>query len=146
MDPEQKPECAFCKRNNAKDFNHLLKDSTGGVVCPVLSAFTCKMCAATGRNAHTHKYCPVNPITKGDPVAAGMPPGRPLTKSDKQWLKYFHARFILDLYFRNVGGLPLAKQYTQYNDPGLQESHNVYEYREEIGFNSSHPSQPEYKY
>ncbi|KAL7631337.1 UNVERIFIED_CONTAM: hypothetical protein RMT77_018363 [Armadillidium vulgare] len=95
MEPVKKPECAFCKRNNAKDFHHLLKDEFGGVVCPVLSAFTCKMCAATGRNAHTHKYCPVNPITKGDPVAAGMPPGRPLTKADKEWLKYFQTKYVL---------------------------------------------------
>jgi len=97
MDPIKRPECAFCKRNNAKDYFHLLKDELGGVVCPILSAFTCKMCAATGRNAHTHKYCPVNPITKGDPVAAGMPPGRPLTKADKEWLKYFHTKFLLQL-------------------------------------------------
>lgn len=115
MDPVKRPECAFCKRNNAKDYHHLLKDDLGGVVCPVLSAFTCKMCAATGRNAHTHKYCPVNPITKGDPVAAGMPPGRPLTKADKEWLKYFHTKYLLQI----LGGSKTIAQTEQNLNYGL---------------------------
>ncbi|XP_045107896.1 nanos homolog 1-like [Portunus trituberculatus] len=69
------PRCKFCLQNGEEDIFHLFKDEAGGVVCPVLSAYTCKLCGAAGTQAHTLKYCPLNRLTQGDPVAAGMAPG-----------------------------------------------------------------------
>ncbi|KAK8379558.1 hypothetical protein O3P69_019473 [Scylla paramamosain] len=69
------PRCKFCVQNGEEDVFHFFKDEDGHVLCPVLSAYTCKLCGATGTRAHTLKYCPENRLTLGDPVAAGMPPG-----------------------------------------------------------------------
>uniref|UniRef100_A0A8R1TJ22 Nanos-type domain-containing protein n=1 Tax=Onchocerca volvulus TaxID=6282 RepID=A0A8R1TJ22_ONCVO len=36
---------------------HLCKDSKGVVICPALAAHICRHCGATGKFAHTEKYC-----------------------------------------------------------------------------------------
>lgn len=54
-------ECVFCRNNGeVKDFykKHILKDRDGKIVCPVLRAYTCPICGASGDVAHTIKYCP----------------------------------------------------------------------------------------
>lgn len=53
--------CTLCKTNGEKSAvyeSHQLKDSAGRVVCPVLFAYTCPRCGATGSSAHTINYCP----------------------------------------------------------------------------------------
>ncbi|CAG9540577.1 unnamed protein product [Cercopithifilaria johnstoni] len=36
---------------------HVCKDPKGVVICPVLAAHVCRHCGATGKFAHTEKYC-----------------------------------------------------------------------------------------
>ena len=52
-----------------------MQDEKGDVVCPILSAYKCKLCGATGTKAHTIKYCKMNFMTKGDPIKMGLPSG-----------------------------------------------------------------------
>lgn len=37
--------------------SHVLKDANGVVVCPILRAYKCELCGASGDTAHTKKYC-----------------------------------------------------------------------------------------
>lgn len=60
--------CVFC-RNNGEDESvystHALKSPDGKVTCPILFAYECPICRASGENAHTLKYCPRNPNGQG---------------------------------------------------------------------------------
>lgn len=66
-------ECVFCK-NNGEDVKiyktHLLKDSDGRILCPILRKYTCPICGANGDLAHTIKYCPAN--SKQSTILASM--------------------------------------------------------------------------
>ncbi|XP_011502452.1 PREDICTED: nanos homolog 3 [Ceratosolen solmsi marchali] len=56
-------ECVFCKNNgeDAKIYKtHLLKDTNGRILCPILRKYTCPICGTNGDQAHTLKYCPLN--------------------------------------------------------------------------------------
>lgn len=59
------PYCVFCKNNGESELtykSHSVKDSRGHVTCPRLFSYVCPMCNATGKAAHTTKYCPKKPI------------------------------------------------------------------------------------
>lgn len=66
--------CVFC-RNNGEDESvystHALKSPDGKVTCPILFAYECPICRATGENAHTLKYCARNPNSQGQPQNGG---------------------------------------------------------------------------
>ena len=53
--------CVFCKNNGEDErfyLSHTLKDDSGAVSCPILRAYVCPICGASGAVAHTIKYCP----------------------------------------------------------------------------------------
>ncbi|KAH9520323.1 PC-esterase domain-containing protein 1A [Bulinus truncatus] len=55
--------CVFCKKNKEEIgvySTHLLKNECGEITCPILAKFICPLCSATGKKAHTVKYCPMN--------------------------------------------------------------------------------------
>lgn len=55
--------CVFCRNNGESKkvySSHVLKDSQGNTVCPILRAYTCPLCKASGDESHTIKYCPKN--------------------------------------------------------------------------------------
>ncbi|XP_039314843.1 nanos homolog 1-like [Solenopsis invicta] len=57
-------ECVFCRNNGEEESfyrEHLLKDVDGLILCPVLRAYTCPYCGASGDLAHTDKDCPKGP-------------------------------------------------------------------------------------
>ncbi|UJR21016.1 hypothetical protein I4U23_024116 [Adineta vaga] len=56
----KKEVCVFCRNNGENELiysSHSLKDSMGSVTCPILRAYQCPICGATGSQAHTIKYC-----------------------------------------------------------------------------------------
>lgn len=60
------PFCTFCKSNGEREefySSHTCKDRTGVVICPILRAYVCPLCRATGSNAHTISYCPLSTTT-----------------------------------------------------------------------------------
>ncbi|CAM9490065.1 unnamed protein product [Lampetra planeri] len=53
--------CAFCYSNGASVrtcSSHALKDADGRVQCPVMRAYSCPLCGASGDWAHTISHCP----------------------------------------------------------------------------------------
>lgn len=53
--------CTFCKSNGESSnvySSHLLRNDKNEIECPILMAFVCPKCGATGKTAHTIKYCP----------------------------------------------------------------------------------------
>jgi hypothetical protein len=56
----KKEICVFCRNNGENELiysSHSLKDPIGNVTCPILRAYQCPICGATGSQAHTIKYC-----------------------------------------------------------------------------------------
>ncbi|KAF7378809.1 hypothetical protein HZH66_015043 [Vespula vulgaris] len=54
--------CVFCRNNGVEEIyyrQHLIKYADGRVQCPVLRAYTCPICGATGDTAHTVSHCPM---------------------------------------------------------------------------------------
>jgi len=68
----------FCRNNGEAEAvytSHQLKDPEGAVTCPILYIYTCPICGANGKSAHTIKYCPYN---TGDTICI-----RELTKTGR---------------------------------------------------------------
>ncbi|XP_064603921.1 nanos homolog 3-like [Liolophura sinensis] len=71
--------CAFCRQNGETRkyyLSHGLKDRFGNVICPVLRAYVCPLCNATGDEAHTLKYCPLGDQQASVPLAKALRSGR----------------------------------------------------------------------
>lgn len=55
--------CVFCRNNGEPEelyTSHVLKGPDGKTTCPILRAYTCPICKASGGDSHTIKYCPQN--------------------------------------------------------------------------------------
>ncbi|XP_076359134.1 nanos homolog 1-like [Tachypleus tridentatus] len=57
-------ECVFCK-NNGEEVrfykSHVLRNTSGKIVCPILRRYNCPICQnGGGDTAHTIRYCPKN--------------------------------------------------------------------------------------
>merc|ERR1719154_1024846 len=55
--------CQFCLSNGVAEVqykSHTMKNAAGLVSCPVLRMYRCSICQATGDQAHTQRYCPLN--------------------------------------------------------------------------------------
>jgi len=54
--------CSFCAKNGETEAmvtsHKLYKSETNLVQCPILRAYRCETCNATGDFAHTRSYCP----------------------------------------------------------------------------------------
>ena len=60
-----KQYCSFCRNNKEEScvYNtHVIKDEFGNVTCPILQRYSCPKCGATGKRAHTVKYCPLGDV------------------------------------------------------------------------------------
>ncbi|XP_022094328.1 nanos homolog 1-like [Acanthaster planci] len=71
--------CVFCKNNGESEMvyaSHVLKDGDGKITCPILRAYTCPLCGASGDFSHTIKYCPT---TKGEIPPAPLKTARTST-------------------------------------------------------------------
>ena len=61
--PNASRVCVFCRNNGEAESvytSHQLKDPEGNITCPILYIYTCPICGANGKSAHTIKYCPYN--------------------------------------------------------------------------------------
>lgn len=57
---QQRRFCSFCKSNGESSkvyTSHVLRNVRHEIECPVLMAYVCPKCGATGKSAHTIKYC-----------------------------------------------------------------------------------------
>ncbi|RMX38657.1 nanos homolog 1-like [Pocillopora verrucosa] len=71
--------CVFCRNNGESKkvySSHVLKDAEGNTTCPILRAYTCPLCKASGDQSHTIKYCPKNKSSAKQP-----PQNTPLTQN-----------------------------------------------------------------
>lgn len=61
--PNRQNVCVFCRNNGESEevySSHQLKGPDGKTTCPILRAYTCPICKASGDESHTIKYCPQN--------------------------------------------------------------------------------------
>lgn len=86
---ENEDYCVFCYNNREEEetyLGHSCRDDEGFVVCPKLRKYVCPYCQATGRLAHTKKYCPKKPIITPDDLQSMKPPfGGETTASGRSW-------------------------------------------------------------
>ncbi|CAF2321602.1 unnamed protein product [Rotaria sp. Silwood2] len=69
-DRKKRHICSFCKTNGESASvytSHVLRNIDNEIECPILMAYVCPKCGATGKSAHTIKYCTA--LSEGERVA-----------------------------------------------------------------------------
>ena len=86
--------CVFCRNNGEPEelySSHVLKGPDGKTTCPILRAYTCPICKASGGDSHTIKYCPQNQqpapgfVNAGPVARSGPRPSRTVGHRKTRW-------------------------------------------------------------
>lgn len=90
--------CVFCRNNGESEevfSSHQLKGPDGKTTCPILRAYTCPICKASGDESHTIKYCPQNQQAQGNGGQLPKVPRNRVLPKRSRWTFYADSKVRL---------------------------------------------------